>query len=206
MEVPMGQIGNTEATFGNENVLKSLRNTGWFTPEYITQVVETEPEPERNPNFTFKDERLREFLGRRFPSTEGSVFGQIARFLSRSLLTRDGNTYPFKYIPFADKEFLRYAQSLVKPERPGHLVFIEDYDLDRMTSPGMPLMCMVAPEDIRKKVIKILCGWRPERDFEKKNVLLWTQLSRKGIKQYLDEHYPTGVRKLLRGLTARKNE
>lgn len=202
MEVPTGQMGNIEAAFENENVLKALRNTGWFTPEHITQIVKTEPNPELNPDFTFKDERLRKFLKAPFPA-DSSVVREIAEFLSRSLLTRDGNTRPFRYIPYTDKEFLAYASSLLKPKS---LASIENFSLDRLTEPAMPLMCMIAPKEIRRKVVKDLCGWGEGQDWIKNNALLWSDLSRRGIKQYLDEHYPTGVKKLLKRLTGRKTE
>lgn len=61
----------------------------------------------------------------------------------------------------------------------------KNYEVDRgmIGEVGSMLRCLIAPKEIRRKVVKVHCRWGNER--ARRDTLLWGELVKKGARQYL---------------------
>ncbi len=51
------------------------------------------------------------------------------------------------------------------------------------------LICLVTPEEIRRKVVKQFCRWGEGNDDRRRDVLLWAELVKRGAKQFLENYF-----------------
>lgn len=173
-------VPNPEEAYLNENVVDSLTNSDWYTPAFIQDVVTTELEPDR-PLLglrAFVDTKLDNFFLKQIDLGKGNEAYEEARLY---LLERMGGVQgaPLRLgeIPFYDEEIAGYARALGVNEfwQFDRIMIFEGIDRG--------LMCLIAHKDIRRKVIRVL------HSNNSIDVLLWSQLARKGAKQFIQERW-----------------
>jgi len=165
-----------ELAYSNDRVIAALKSSDWFTTALIESIHDNEPEPERKGLGPFEDETLGDFLNAEL-GKESEVFRGVRSYLLQRMVGGQGHPLPLKRNPFADEAVLEVARRLGVDE---------NYEIDRgkIGEVGAMLQCMIAPEPIRKKVIRVNCIWGSERT--KRDTLLWADLVRKGSKSYFE--------------------
>jgi hypothetical protein len=165
------------AAYNDQKVIEALRRSDWFTADFIGEVQKNEPNPEREGLGPFKDKLLGDFFtARTHLGKENQVYKGIQNYLHKRMVGSQGHPLPLKDIEFTNSELLDFARNMGVN---GHHKVDRDF-IGRVES---MLQCLIAPEAIRKKVIRIRCGWGVERI--KRDTLLWAELVRKGTKSYL---------------------
>lgn len=169
--------------YSNTKVITALKNTDWFTPEYIENIRNTEEYPERNGLGPFKDSLLGDFF--LFPhigkfSDNNKIFLGVRLYLTQGMVGSQGHPFRLDDIEFIDDEIVTLAESLEVDK---------NYSVDRgMIGQVTPLFqCIIAPEKIRKKATRVICSWgdTPGGMGVKRDVFLWSQVIKKGIQSYL---------------------
>lgn len=172
-------IPEARTAYRNEKVLQALRNCNWFTPEYIQEVSSNEPEPERKGLGPFEDRLLGDFFlaSLNLNKTDNTVYLGARVYISPIMVGSEGHPKSIKNIPFTDQEILDLAKQYGVDK---------DYTVDRrmIDREEAMIQCLIAPEEIRRKVVKIICRWGNEK--VKTDFLLWAMLTKKGVKQYLE--------------------
>ncbi len=171
-------IKNPEDAFLNENVIPSLLNSDWYTTEYIEDVKATEPEPERPGLGEFVDKRLGRFFLKQIDLGSGNEAYLATRMhLMQKMGDTQGHTFKLGRISFYDEEIAAYARDLGVDE---------SWEFDRIMifeGADRSLMCMIAPEDIRRRVVRVL------HNHNSIDVALWSQMVRKGAKKFIEERW-----------------
>jgi hypothetical protein len=167
-----------EQAYQNDHVIRAFTSSDWFTPSFVEEVHVSEPEPNRSGLGHFEDQRLGRFFLQRLNLGRGNeVFNGANLFLTLRMASLDGHPLILRKIPFFDEEIQGYADKLNVDD---------SYVFDRANAYEIEkgLICMIAPEDLRRKVIKVTCTWGTKE--WKTDTLLWTQLVRKGAQQYIE--------------------
>ena len=164
--------------YRDENVLRALFDTSWFTADYIITVRNSfEPDPLDDLSSITPEHRRFLDSARNLTGKEIAYIG-AKNFLFTRMVSGSLHPYPLDMIPFADEEFFaQYAQYGVTPE----------YQVDRgmiFTSEAY-LSCLIAPEHMRKKIVKQMCRWGEGYEDTKRDVLIWAELTRRGTEHYL---------------------
>ena len=177
-----GEIGEA---YNDKNVLASIANCDWFTKDYILDVVANEPDAEYSAEEGLKDKQLAGFLqapeGMKSLDGKNDLYQQLKKYVTERMVGSQGHPFPIGNIPFADESFLELAKSLGANER---------YEVER----GMVfeveayLMCLVAPKNMRRQVVKQCCRWGEGYEDRKRDVLLWAELVKRGAKQFLEDY------------------
>jgi len=103
------------------------------------------------------------------------VYREVRRYLYDRMFMDEGFPRPLNEIPFVDEEIRELAKKLgVENEHEVDRSYI--YEIDPM------LQCIIAPEEMRRKVVKVLCSWGSEE--ARRDRLIWSQLVRKGVKSW----------------------
>lgn len=171
--------------YSDENVRVSIADCDWFNKDYILDVVANEPDSEYSVEEGLKDKQLVGFL--QAPEQENLVKGksdlyhQLKNYVMKRMVGSQGHPFPIGNIPFADESFLELAKSLGANER---------YEVERgmVFEVDQYLICLVAPEEIRRKVVKLCCTWGEGHDDVRRDVFLWAELVKRGAKQFLENY------------------
>lgn len=165
------------AAYGSQRVINALQNSSWFTSEFIAEIRANEPDPEREGLGPFKDRLLGDFfIAGVDPKQDNEVYLGALNYVHQRMVGEQGHPFSLEKIPFCDDEILAMAKSFG---------VAENYEVDRrmIGQVATMLQCMIAPEEIRRKVIRVICSWGSDR--VKRDTLLWAGLVGKGVKAYL---------------------
>jgi hypothetical protein len=168
--------------YKNGNVEQSITASHWYTPEYIVEVKDHEPEPPSVSLGPFKDSFLGDFFNAEMNLDKGTEIYQGARlYIFQRLISPDGHPYRLNRTKLFDDELSKLARSLGTADN-------HEFDRAMLGQVSIPLMAMIAPEHIRRPVIKATHPWGSDRS--KQDVLLWSQLVKKGALAYLQRENP----------------
>lgn len=171
-------IHEVEEAFSNPSALAALSDVSWLTADFMRDVAQSEPEPEHNEGLSgFKDARLSAYL-RKAAVLNPKIYGEF--FKVRGHLVshthhKGGQPKPLHSIDFADEEIIALAHQ--------HGVSIDlPLEVARRTDFKEPLICLVAPEDLRRVVTRVMAVWETPR--QGNETIVWYQLARKGVEMY----------------------
>jgi len=170
--------------YQNEHVLEALKNIDWFTADYIDKVRNDEPQPEREENLgPFKDKFLGDFFKFGYRSDDlgkgNETFMGVRNFLAQEMVGPQGHPYSIGEVSFADEQFLALAKELGVDKR-------YEVSRDMIWEVDPMIKCLIAPEGIRRKVVKVICSWGEGYKERRRDVILWAELVKRGAKQYLE--------------------
>lgn len=166
-----------KGAYSDKNVIQALRTCDWFTPDYIEEVIESEPMSESEGLGPYKDRLLQEFFGTAYDLNKVSkVYREVRRYLYNLMVVSEGFPRPLNEIPFVDEEIRELAKKLGVEDK---------YEVDRSYIGEIDpmLQCIIAPEKMRRNVVRVLCSWGSEET--RRDRLLWSQLVGKGVKSWL---------------------
>ena len=179
-----------EAAYGDKWVIRAIRQSDWLTPKYIDKIRESQPIPEKTSegiNSTYKNPFLAEFLAKGAEIDEGLIDAAY-NYIQNRIVLPDGNVCPLNESPLYDDEIAAVVIEL------GVFPYSK---LSRGTNQiSFGLMCIVAPPKIRDQVVRILLSWEEGNDKIRKDVLLWSQLVKKGASEFvnkLEDQEPLGA-------------
>ncbi len=173
----------------DENVRASIAECDWFNTDYILEVVANEPDSEYSIEEGLKDKQVAGFIQApeqaNLVKGKSDLYHQLKNYVTERMVGSQGHPFPIGNIPFADESFLELAKSLGANER---------YEVERgmVFEVDQYLICLVTPEEIRRKVVKQFCRWGEGNDDRRRDVLLWAELVKRGAKQFFTENQPTG--------------
>lgn len=185
-EYKTGQIKDSIVqAYSNENVRASIADCDWFNTDYILEVVANEPDSEYSAEEGLKDKQLAGFLQApkqvNLVKGKSDLYQQLKNYVTGSMVGRQGHPFPIGNIPFADESFLELAKSLGANEgyevKRGMVFEVDAY-----------LMCLIAPKNMRRQVVKECCRWGEGYDDRRRDVLLWAELVKRGAKQFLENY------------------
>lgn len=155
-----------------------MKDCDWFTLDFIEDVVANELPPERGEEWgPFEDKLLRDFFNAEPQQREGKeVYIEACDYLSQEMV---GRQLPFslKDIPFTDRDVLNIAEEFGVSDN-------HEVERGMIGEIGPMLQCLIAPKEIRRKVVYVVCAWGNEE--AKRDTLLWAELVKKGVKAYLE--------------------
>jgi len=176
-------VQSEDTAFSNAHVLDALHASEWFTPQFIEDVHNKDVYPVRvGLSAPFTDPRLAHFFDKQLHLGKGNdVYLGVKAYLYQHMVTREGHPLPLNRIPFADEEFLTFARSLG---------VTDSYEVDRgmIGDVDSSLLCLVAPAEIRRPVIRVNMNWGNEN--VKRDTLLWADLGRRGALSWLQRPKP----------------
>jgi len=180
-EIPI--IQNPEGAYTDYLAQYAFLNSDWFTSEYIEEVRANEPFPERESiNHPYSDPSLvRYFNESQYVTKETHpIFVGAHLYASQNMVGVQGHPFNLEEISFCDEEILHLAKSLgVK----------RNHNFDRFMSFSVinGLMSIVAPPDIRRKVVHLEQSWGEGFNKRRIDVLLYSQLVRKGARRFIEQ-------------------
>lgn len=170
-----------EDAYLSDNVIRSFVNSDWFTPAFIEEVQANEPEPERPGLGHWVNKRLDAFFIKQLRLTpDNAAFQGAMLYVTQRLVGPQGHPFQLGRISLFDDEVRGYAKELQVPES-------WEFDRRMIGSTVEGLLSMIAPEDLRRPVVRVACSYGSEK--VKKDVLLWSQLVRKGAEEYATRQY-----------------
>jgi len=175
--------------YSNENVRASIADCDWFNTDYILEVTANESDPEFSWDKGFTDKQLAGFLqapeGMKSVNGKSDLYQQLKNYVTERMVGSQGHPFPIGNILFADESFLELAKSLGANER---------YEVERgmVFEVDAYLMCLIAPKNMRRQVVKQCCRWGEGYDDRRRDVLLWAELVKRGAKQFFAENQPAG--------------
>lgn len=163
--------------YGNQEVIRALSGCDWFSTDFIQQVQKNEPEPKREGLGPFEDKLLGDFFIKGISlGKENSVYLGVNNYLYQRMVDSQAHPHSLKEIEFADTEVMRLAESMGTDES-------HEFDRGMFGEIDSLLQCLIAPVEIRNKVVKVICSWGDEE--VKTDVLLWAELVKRGAKAYI---------------------
>ncbi len=175
---------SVELAFNNDHVRQALASSDWFTPDYIIDIHNTEEVPVREGLGPYTDTQLQSFFDKSYKVEKGNeVYLGVRKYLCERMISPDGHPLPLHDISFADETFMAFARELGATE---------SYEVDRgmIGEVDSGLLCLIAPEEIRRKVVKVTQDWGEGYEGRKRDVLLWSALVKRGAKAYLARQNP----------------
>jgi len=180
---PNEGVQSEDTAFSNAHVFDALRTSDWFTPQFIEDVHNKDAYPLKEGLSTpFADPRLAHFFDKQFHLGKGNeAYLGVQKYVYQRMITDEDHPVPLNQIPFADKEFLTFARSLGVSD---------SYEVDRgmIGSVDNSLLCLIAPAEIRRPVVRVTMNWGSEN--VKRDTLLWADLSRRGAQSWLQRPKP----------------
>lgn len=171
--------------FTQGSVNRTLRSTTWFTPSYIDMIHQTHPQPSRKPGFgSFENPVLRDLFivdsemnGQFQNETKYDHYRKIVAYLQERMIGSLGHLFTLKGIPFLDDEIRALCEEL-------HLD--ENFVLQREMVGQVrgQVISLIAPAQVRDDVVKIACSWGEGYEEKRKNLLILSQLVRKGTQAF----------------------
>ena len=162
-------------------ILKAFANASWLTPEYLVEVNAHEPMPERLPGIgPYADPVLRGYLVQTH-YLQNAVYLAASDYLGPRMTGVQGHPFTLAQQPFYDEEIASIAATFAAPA---------DYEFPRIldTDVTSTLESLMAPLALRRQVVKIMHGWNPVNPEVMTNKILWSQLVKKGVAQFLKEY------------------
>lgn len=176
-EQPPGLHSEAVKAYGDQKVINALAHCDWFSTDFIERVQKNELEPERKGLGPFKDKPLGDFfMAINHLGKENQVYRGVRIYLYQRMVGSQGHPFSLKDIEFADPEVMHLAESIGTNE-------LHEFDRSMIGEVDNMLQCLIAPEKIRNKVVKVTCRWGNEQ--VRKDVLLWAELVKRGAKAYI---------------------
>lgn len=178
------------AAFENAKVLDSIKNSAWFKHYYLDEVNFGVKLPQRDDRGAFKKRLLTEFIDVfRSGVAKGekyTLYTEVVGYLRKMLVDEQGNLFSINALPFFDPTAFAKTGAIDIPLDGKE---IPRYRVDRTMFARIEpmLLCIVAPESIRKEVVKLFCSWN-EKDYSREaEIVLWAEVIRAGALWYLKE-------------------
>ena len=183
MPSPEDTIGASSIdSYKDSNVLRAIASSSWLTPQYIINIHDLEPDPPRHGLEGFYDEALNVFFEKQLNLDKGNqVYAGVRTYVARQMITPDGHPLLLGKIAFTDDNILKLAQELGTDSN-------HEFDRGMIGDVDNGLMAIIAPESIRKPVVKVTHSWGT--DTVKQDAILWSQLVKNGAQAYLKRGKP----------------
>ncbi len=170
-----------ETVLADQVVQKAISDTNWFTVAKLLKIVEETMTPARTGFLgSYVDPRLAACLAAtELPlSQKHKLFHDLYHFLNKHMISPQGHAFASTFIPFLSADQVSNMLS--------ELGLPAKFDIDRGVQELTPsmLLCLVAPEELRNQLVKIIFSTGDQQMMQ--SLLVWAMVVRAGTQAYLE--------------------